>query len=219
VVVQQGGGVIGFSAILSSMKKQIIVIGGANSYDSYKDYIASLKRLKLDWKTMRQKGWKDTLAEKLGNGFEVVVLRMPNTLNAKYLEWKIWFEKIVPHTRNNVTLVGHSMGAIFLAKYLSENKFSINVKGIFLVSPPAISNGPKESLADFILPKDMGRLEAYGEKVHLYYSTDDALVHLPEFKIYMKILPRAQKGIFKDRGHFTGKSFPEIVKDIKNLYK
>ena len=121
--------------------------------------------------------------------------------------------------RREVTFVGHSLGAIFLAKYLSENKCKKKVRGIFLVSPPAISRGPKDSLADFIIPKDLSCLEAYGEKVHLYYSTDDKQVHLQDFNFYLKVLPRAQKRVFKDRGHFTGKSFPEIVKDIKALYR
>ncbi len=38
----------------------------------------------------------------------------------------------------------------------------------------------------------MSRLADYGEKVHLYYSTDDKLVHLAEFKKYAMALPRAR---------------------------
>jgi predicted alpha/beta hydrolase family esterase len=110
-------------------------------------------------------------------------------------------------------------GGIFLAKYLSENPFSKKISGIFLVSASSTSKSPKESLADFILPKDMSRLADYGEKVHLYYSTDDKLVHLAEFKKYVKALPKAHARLFKDRGHFSGKTFPELVKDIKALYK
>ena len=47
---------------------------------------------------------------------------MPNSMNARYKEWKIMFNKFLPFFKNNLVLVGHSLGGIFLAKYLSENK-------------------------------------------------------------------------------------------------
>jgi hypothetical protein len=41
----------------------------------------------------RQPSWKKWLAEGLSQHYEVMRPDMPNTMNAKYAEWKIWFEK------------------------------------------------------------------------------------------------------------------------------
>ena len=201
------------------MKKQVIVIHGGDTYDTYEQYIAALKRDTLNWEKMRLKRWKETLGEKLGRGFDVVAPRMPNSLNARYLEWDIWFRKFIPHMNREVILIGGSLGGIFLAKYLSENKFPKKIRGIFLIAPPFKGNNSKDPMADFILPKNMSRLAKYGNKVHLYHSTDDKIVHTLDFDRYLKALPQAQVRIFKDRGHFLGDKFPELVRDIKTLYK
>jgi hypothetical protein len=57
---------------------------------------------------------------------------MPNPMNARYNEWKILFKKIVLLLDDNVILIGHSLGAIFLVKYLSENKFPKKNSGNFI---------------------------------------------------------------------------------------
>ena len=75
------------------MKRQIILIHGGNTYDSYEQYIATLKKIKLDFKrALSGIGWRGSLQEELGKKFEVIAPRMPNSLNAKYLEWDIWFK-------------------------------------------------------------------------------------------------------------------------------
>src|SRR3972149_11433312 len=104
-----------------NMKQQIIVIHGGTTFKSYGDYIYYLKNkeISLDELTLK-KDWKDTLEEKLGKTFEVLFPRMPNRTHARYKEWKIWFERIVPLLNDGVFFIGHSLGGIFLVKYLSE---------------------------------------------------------------------------------------------------
>ena len=105
------------------MKQQIFVIHGGNASNSYHEYLKYLKAKKITLDDFHRKDWKTGLAEKLGRNFEVHNPAMPNKQNAKYLEWKIYFEKIIPLMKAPVILVGHSLGGIFLAKYLSEEKF------------------------------------------------------------------------------------------------
>jgi predicted alpha/beta-fold hydrolase len=47
---------------------------------------------------------------------------MPNKLNARYHEWKIFFEGILSKLdrEDEITLVGGSLGGCFLLKYFSE---------------------------------------------------------------------------------------------------
>ncbi len=201
------------------MKKQVIVIHGVRTFGTYKEYISYLKARRIDIRQLRKTDWKENLCRELGSGFEVVAPRMPNPTNAKYLEWKIWFKKLIPHIKNGVVFVGHSLGAVFLAKYLSENKFPKKIRGTFLVSASHDDRDQDYSLADFVLPKNLKLLEKQGGEIFLYHSVNDPEVPFADFEKYRKVLPRARVRVFKNRGHFTQETFPEIVRDIKSLCK
>lgn len=207
-----------------NMKKQVIVIHGGNSYPTYKGYIASLKKGKLDKDDLtkpKEQRWKETLGAQLGASYEVLRPEMPNSDDAKYLEWKIYFEKIIPFVRPGVILVGHSLGGIFLAKYLSETTFSKKIRGTFLIAPPYEDGTSKGeySIPQFKLPKSLVKLQKQGGEVFIYQSKDDKVVPFGDSKKYFEKLPTAHLTIFTDRGHFRQLTLPELVKDIKDLCK
>jgi len=198
------------------MKKQVILIHGGSTFDAYKDYLAFLKGLKIDLNRYKRTKWNDSLRKDLGNRFDVLFPKMPNPMNAKYDEWKILFEKIAPLLDNNVILIGHSLGAIFLVKYLSENKFPKNILATLLVSPPYDDEDMEESLGDFV-PKSLDKLNKQGGKIFIYQSKDDKVVPSSHLEKYKKALPNAIIREFKKRGHFDQPKFPELIKDIKGL--
>jgi predicted alpha/beta hydrolase family esterase len=116
--------------------KRVIVIGGGETFDTYVDALNFLRSIRLDFDKTDSKGWRQNLQTDLGEDFEVISISMPNKFNAKYLEWKIWFEKYSTLLTSETILVGHSLGAIFLIKYLSDNRLLQSVKATFLVSAP-----------------------------------------------------------------------------------
>ncbi|MBM3257608.1 MAG: hypothetical protein FJZ05_00020 [Candidatus Nealsonbacteria bacterium] len=197
------------------MKKQVVIIHGGETFKSYKDYLIFLKKSEIEIKSSKVKKWKETLAEKLGKEFQAIYPKMPNPMNAKYKEWVIIFEKLFPFLRNNLILVGHSLGGVFLAKYLSENKFPKRIKAVFLISAPFGKKGKKYSLADFKLPKSFKNLEKQANNIVICHSKDDKVVPFSDMKKYAKALPGAKTIIFKSKGHFNQSSFPELVKEIK----
>ena len=126
------------------MPQQIIVIHGGHSFKNYKTYLSYLKNKQIDFERYKSNkvGWKKSLIKDLGRGYEVILPDMPNKANAKYLEWKIWFKKFIPHLKSKVILIGHSLGGIFLAKYfliLSDYFFSFLLRqiAIFTLIHPA----------------------------------------------------------------------------------
>ena len=201
------------------MKQQIIVIHGGETFNTYKEYLSSLKRLRIDFKRYQTEriGWKNTLGKKLGKRFEVISPDMPNKKNVKYLEWKIWFEKFIPYIKPNVILVGHSLGGLFLVKYLSENKFPKKISATILVAAPYDDRCSKYHSAGFILPKSLKKFQKQGGKVFIYQSKDDPFVPFSDFKKYQKNLKNSTCRVFTNKGHFNLESFPELVKDIKKL--
>ncbi len=199
------------------MKKQVIIIHGGDVFDSYEAYLSDLKNSTLDFERMKFKGWKDTLGEKLGTDYDVILPMMPNKANAKYVEWKIWFEKMIPFFELEVILIGHSLGGIFLAKYLSENKFPKNIMATFLVAAPFSNEGADYSLADFIVYPPLNRFAEQSKKIYIYQSKDDPVVSFPNSDKYKALLPNAELCMFEDRQHFNQKEFPELIEEIKNL--
>lgn len=202
------------------MKKQIVVISGGDTFDSYEEYLSFLKDFQIDFERYRtgKKDWKRTLGETLGTGYEVIMPDMPNKINAKYVEWKIWFEKFVSHLEPEITLIGHSLGGTFLAKYLSENNLPRSINGIFLIAACYDDKDSEYSLADFILTKKLERLAKQSPKIFLYHSKDDPIVPYADFLKYQKELPNAVGKTFQDREHFNQESFPELIEDMKNLF-
>jgi len=67
---------------------QVIVIHGGDTFATYEEYLEFLKSWEIDFDEIRQKytDWKDGLQEALGEGYEVIAPKMPNKINAKYLE-------------------------------------------------------------------------------------------------------------------------------------
>ncbi|MFZ2188171.1 MAG: alpha/beta hydrolase [Candidatus Moraniibacteriota bacterium] len=202
------------------MKKQIFIVHGGEAHRTYEEYLEFLKNYKINLDKIKNGGWKDHLQETLGDDYEIIFPRMENYHNAKYSEWKIWFEKFFPFLRDDVILIGGSLGGIFLAKYLSENNFPVKIKAAFLIAAPYDDKERGDiyyTLGDFILPDSLDSFSKQVEKIFLYHSQDDLMVPFVDLGKYAQKLPKAEKVIFKDKGHFNLKEFPEFVEKLKSI--
>lgn len=198
------------------MKQQILVIHGGNVFATYDEFLKDLKAKKLNPQKLRSYGWKSMLAENLGEEFDVLTPKMPNEQNSKYVEWKIWFDKLIPYLEDNLILLGHSLGGIFLTKYLSENILPKKIRALILVATPF--NTPKiHPLGDFLITEPSDKISEQVKIIFLYQSEDDKIVPFPNSSHYKEYLPKIELNIFKDRGHFSDEEFPEIVEKIKSL--
>ncbi|MBI4153645.1 alpha/beta hydrolase [Candidatus Woesebacteria bacterium] len=200
------------------MNQQVIVVHGGTTFDTYKDYISFLKNREISLDKLKSSGdWKNTLAEELGENFEVLLPRMPNGTNARYKEWKIWFERIIPFLKKDVILIGHSLGGIFLAKHLYENTFPVKIKATILVAAPFDDADSGESLSGFKLPSSLKKFSEQGGVIYLIQSKDDPVVGFGELGKYKKALPNARSIVLNSREHFNQESFPEIIELIRRL--
>lgn len=197
-------------------KKQVVVVHGGESFDTYEDYLAWLTAYEVDFEKTATKPWKASLGEELGENYEVILLSMPNAFNAKYKEWKIWFTKYVPYLTDDVVLVGHSLGGIFVAKYLAEETLPVRIASVHLVAAP-FENTSEYSLADFNLPPSLENMSEQAARIYLYHSTDDSIVPFTDLAKYQAKLPYARASIFDDKGHFKLETFPELVANIQGL--
>lgn len=205
------------------MSQQVVVIHGGDSFQTYEEYLADLRSKEIDNPNFTYEvelglqDWKSNLAKALGPDFKVIAPRMPNAQNAKYLEWKIWFEKFIPFLHDGAIFVGHSLGGIFLAKYLAEEIFPLKMRATFLIAAP-YNTAKENSLGDFVLPTGLlDQLTQQGGEIFLYHSKDDQVVPFADVEKYKTVLPDAAVRVFADRQHFNQATLPRLVEDINSV--
>jgi hypothetical protein len=138
---------------------------------------------------------------------------MPNKQNAKYQEWKLWFERHFEFLRDGVILIGHSLGGYFLAKYLSEETMPVKVNALYLLAAPFENdNFGEEDGGDFAFDsKNLPRLAQQVAATNILHSKDDPIVPYDYAQKYKEALPEAELITFEDKGHFVLPKFPEFI--------
>ena len=198
--------------------KQIVFIHGGSDFRSYEEFISYIKNEPVKISSFQiKKRWKQTLDQDLGEDYQVFTPEMPNKQNAHYEEWKIWFERLIPFLQNDVILVGHSLGGIFLAKYLSENTFPVAIKATILISAPYDDTNLEPPLGDFKLTSPLDKLGEQGGGIHLLHAKDDPVVPFSHSESYHNILPNSNLILLESGGHFLEPQFPELINLIKSL--
>ncbi len=196
------------------IKKQILMIHGGMTFKNERDYLHYLKTKEVS--TVSKPYWEADLEKKFQNKFEIIRPRMPLSDNAKYRDWKILFERYIPLLKKDYTLIGSSLGGIFLAQYLSENKMPKKALSVYLVCAPFDGDLASEDLVGgFKLKKDLSLLEENCKNLYVMFSEDDDVVPVSHAEKYKSKLKKAHVLIYKDKGgHFTVSKFPEIIKLI-----
>ena len=195
------------------MKQVVLIHGGTtfSNYDKYMDYLSN-KPLKIE-RFFYSPTWRERLQEVLGNNYQVLTPTMPNKTNAKYSEWSAWFRHISDLFIDEVILIGHSLGGIFLAKYLSENNLRVKINKLILVAAP-YEDESIEDLADFKITKLSNRLSSQVDKIILIQGSDDPVVSMSDFNKYKTALPNAKSVILSAPDHFLRSDFPELIEII-----
>lgn len=198
-------------------KKQVLMIHGGNPYSDDQQYIKHLKSkvIMLEWIKSR-KDWKDGLQEHLGVEYDVFRPTMPQKDNARYDLWAVIFSKLLEAVNDGVILVGHSLGAVFMVKFLSENKVDRVIDKTILLATPYSSEGINgEKLHSFERGEDSSIFTEQAGDIFMYHSTDDFLVPYSHFEQYAELLPRAIFRSFPNKNHFLVEKVDELIKDIK----
>lgn len=207
------------------MKKQLIHIHGGDSFSDRADFLWYLQTCPVwDLPTTTQgTSWKKNLPTDLGPEYEVFMPSMPNKQNAQYDEWKIWFERYFSYLTGEVVMVGHSLGGMFLAKYLSEctEKLPFTVKTVYLLAAPGgeytVTPAEGDCLSFQFSGTVAARLTETVPHVEIWHSTDDGIVPVTEAAWYKNHVPGAKIRIFTDKNHFLLPEFPELIEAITAL--
>ncbi|USN57274.1 MAG: hypothetical protein H6766_02185 [Candidatus Peribacteria bacterium] len=114
----------------------IIHIHGGEARDNDSEFIQFLHDLPLDLSHEKTKKRSRKYDEIFPNT-KSYRPEMPCAFNAKYTQRKIRFEKYLEQISDELILIGHSLGANFLAKRLAENhikQYSCTIQQLHLVA-------------------------------------------------------------------------------------
>lgn len=193
---------------------QVIAIHGGTTFENYDDYLRYLATKPLYPERMTFKPlWRERLQEDLGAEYQVLLPSMPNKTNARYSEWKLFFTHLAEIIEDDCVLIGHSMGAIFLAKYLSEEHFPRRIRKTILIAGP-FDDTIQEDLTDFKLSEISDLFKQQAGDTTLFFGMDDPAVPLSEMDKYRTFIPDATYLTLPAPDHFMRESLPELIETI-----
>jgi predicted alpha/beta hydrolase family esterase len=202
-------------------KKQVFYIHGGESYTDYNQFLKRLETKDI-WdlpSAESHKKWTNTFAADLGDEYEVFMPVMPNKNNAKYNEWKIWFEKHFEYLRNDVIFSGCSLGAMFLVRYLIEHDLPMKAKAIILMACPVQEDGfaDDDSGSFRFENNDLPKLGEKADQIIIMHSKDDFLVPYHHAEIIHGAIDNSELVTFEDKNHFLVEELPELVERIRAI--
>ncbi len=124
-----------------------------------------------------------SLRDALGTSYDVRYPEMPAADRPGYETWKGQVAKELAALDGKVILVGHSLGASVLLKYLSEEEVEKPVAGLFLVAAPYWGVEDWE-VGEYSLQEDFASKIPKEMTVFLYHSRDDEVVPLAHAALY-----------------------------------
>jgi predicted alpha/beta hydrolase family esterase len=183
------------------MKNAIIIHGTCDKAEYFSDKYPSLSN--SHWFPWLQK-------QLLINNISTQTPEMPEAYSPDYEKWKREFEKF--DVNSETILIGHSSGAAFLIRWLSENKVKINK--LILVAPWLDPDEKRiTSFFNFEIAKDIKERVA---EIHLLVSSDDHDDILESVNIIQNNISAIKYHEFHGFGHFTyghmkSDGFPELL--------
>jgi predicted alpha/beta hydrolase family esterase len=187
------------------MNKRAIIIHGKNDLEEFLTYKDSSSNAH----------WIPWLQNELSRkGILTQTPEMPKPYEPAYEEWLKVFSQY--YIDENVILIGHSCGAGFLVRYLSEN--NTKVDKVYLVAPWLDTEKEmRNTFFDFTIDKNIFEK---ADEFNVLYSTDDMSSVLDSVEILKSEFGENANFVeFTNKGHFcesdlNGREFPDLLKLI-----
>jgi len=193
---------------------QVLCIHGGDSHSSYQAYLDNLRNQPIDYDRLKpRQRWRDWLATSLPDDYELLTPTFPNSANAQYAEWVIYFEKLLPFLQDDTTIIGHSLGAMFLMKYLHSSTLPIRLRHLILIAGQH-GTFDSEDVGSFLVT-DASGAERCATDVHVFHSEDDPVVPYSSLAAIVQDIPGAIAHSYTDQAHFNGPTFPDLLAVIQ----
>ena len=161
----------------------------------------------------------DSLRHSLGPRVAVRYPAMPNEGDPSYGRWRQQIEQDLADQPGPVAIVGHSIGASVLLKWLGERTGERAIAGVFLAACPFWGGDGwrYEGYEDLALPAGFAPGLPPGTPVYLYHCRDDEVVPFDHLALCAQALPRATVRAFDEGGHQFNDDLSAVARDIASL--
>jgi predicted alpha/beta hydrolase family esterase len=156
----------------------------------------------------------NSLRNNLGSAYTVEYPELHSDESAPDFGWIQQIRDKVSDIESNVIIVGHSLGASMILKFLSENFIGNNIKAIFLIATPFWS-GNEDWKTGLKLNNKFADKLPQNLPVFFYHCKDDEEVPFDHFNIYKKHMDRAVFCEIRSGGHLLDNDLTVVADDIK----
>jgi predicted alpha/beta hydrolase family esterase len=159
-----------------------------------------------------------SLSRSLGPHYKVHYPALPHEDDAPYEEWIHHLETELAPIQEPIVLVGHSVGASILIKWMSERETEKPIAGMFLLACPFW--GGKGWLYpgyEGLMLTDSSLNRPTSSPIFLYHCRDDEIVPFDHLALYAQIIPEATICTRAEGGHQFNNDLSFLAEDIKNL--
>jgi predicted alpha/beta hydrolase family esterase len=158
-----------------------------------------------------------SLREQLGSGYAVRYPLMPKEDDPNCATWKQCIARELARIGEDALLVGHSVGAAVLMKFLADGDCKQSIAGVFLVAAPFLHDDEVWRWKEAELPTDVADRLPRGLPVFLYHGREDEIVPFSHQAMYAKALPHATVRVLEGRDHQVNENLTEVADDIKRV--
>jgi uncharacterized protein len=156
-----------------------------------------------------------SLKMKLGSEYAIHYPYLPE-MDAPDLGRREQIRHEINASKDNVILVGHSLGASMMLVCLSEFKVKKKISGIFLLATP-FWNGDEDWVEAFKLKNNFQERLDKTTPLHFYHCCDDEEVPFSHFNIYKEKLPWAKFHEVPFGGHQFNNDLTVVADEIRLL--
>ena len=157
-----------------------------------------------------------SLRTALGETYEVRYPEMHVDETLSDFGWVGQIGKEISGINGAVILVGHSLGASMLLKFLSENEIPKKIEGVFLISTPFWS-GDEDWVQGLSLQDHFADRLSKDVPFFFYHCRDDEEIAFAHLDLYRQKLPRAIFREIPTGGHQLNNDLTIVARDIKSL--
>jgi predicted alpha/beta hydrolase family esterase len=157
-----------------------------------------------------------SLHNALGPTYDVHYPKMPEEDSATNADWKALIERELATLDDHMVLVGHSVGASVLLKYLSEVRPDKPIIALFLLATPYWGADDFWTWEEARLPEDVAAKLASIPHISLYHNRDDEVVPFAHLALHAAKLPQATIRELDRGGHQFGNDLTEVAEAIRH---
>ena len=171
--------------------------GGNNGYEADKALVSSLQK-------------------HLGAAYKIDYPKFPSDESLPDFGWMQYIDQLLLQSPDELILVGHSLGASMLLKFLSEKGVVKTIKGLFLIATP-FWHGKEEWKAGLKLQENFAGQLPPTLPVFFYHCQDDDVAPVSDLDYYMQKLTHASFRKIKTGGHQLNNDLTLVANDIKSI--